>query len=367
MTGSANRILYVYWGRRGSLSQIALEIAGHLREPEATLSFSTGNELANRLAALAPVTRPFTTFDTGSGAIRGLLRARRQIDALVRGAEAEGVGAIVVLMSHVWTPLLGARLRHSPIRYVVIAHDASRHPGDRTGLVLGWLRRDLRYTDRIVTLTRAVADQLTRQWGIAADRIRTVPHPVLGYGAGAPRPERAGPLRILFLGRIMAYKGLDLLAEAVRELKAAGRNLQLGVFGEGEIGEARPKLEAMSAEIVNRWIDHAEIGEVLARHDVLVLPYREASQSGVAAAARSAGLPVIVTPIGGLTEQVSDGVDGLIAANVSAGAIADCLARLDDDRALLAALAQGSATSASAISVGAFEAALRAIALEGSG
>jgi glycosyltransferase involved in cell wall biosynthesis len=57
--------------------------------------------------------------------------------------------------------------------------------------------------------------------------------------------------------------------------------------------------------VENRWVPESEIGPLLAWSDALILPYREASQSGVAAAALAAGRPVIATRVGGLSEQLS--------------------------------------------------------------
>jgi glycosyltransferase involved in cell wall biosynthesis len=94
----------------------------------------------------------------------------------------------------------------------------------------------------------------------------------------------------------------------------------------------------LDARLVNRWLSHEELAQILSDHDVAVAPYVEASQSGVIAAAFGAGLPVIATPVGGLVEQVVDGVTGLICGAVTPGAIADSIGRLAEDRALLARL-----------------------------
>ncbi|HEX5325888.1 MAG TPA: glycosyltransferase, partial [Acetobacteraceae bacterium] len=57
--------------------------------------------------------------------------------------------------------------------------------------------------------------------------------------------------------------------------------------------------------VETRWVAESEIGGMLAWADALVLPYREASQSGVAAAAVASGRPVICTRVGGLVEQLA--------------------------------------------------------------
>ncbi len=283
---------------------------------------------------------------------------------MLKKLEREDFDAVIVLMSHVWTPLLGRRLAQSPIRYVVVAHDATRHPGDQTGRVHNWLLRDLDYADRIVTLSRAVTDRLTSERAIDAKKIITLAHPTIAYGG--TRAERAsGPLRVLFLGRIMAYKGLDLLVSAVEQARQSGTNLELGIYGEGSIAGLEARLSALGANVVNRWIEHGEIGAILGQYDVLVLPYIEASQSGVAAAAQGAGMPIVATPVGGLVEQVRDGIDGLVTKSVTAEALADCLTGLANDRALLEKLSAAAAAELPAGSIGAFAEALRAIALEG--
>lgn len=355
------RVLFLYWGRRGSLSWTALELGRHLASSGSkdVLSYSAENELAEELAALAPATQPFRTFSSSIGAATGIARLLRQLRALQREILVGGFDAVVVLMSHVWTPLLGRRLARLPVRYVVVVHDASPHPGDTTGRALSWTLRDLRWADRIVTHTRFVADRLIEGRGVAAEDISVLPHPAFAYGAG--RRERSGPLRVLFLGRIMAYKGLDLLVAAAERLKARGVAFELSVCGEGDLGGLGERLAAIGAEVMHRWIRHDEIGSLLTHNDVIVLPYIEASQSGVAAAAQGAGLPVVATPSGGLPEQVRDNVDGLIAADVTAEALADALERLTREPGLYDRLAAG-AREAAKWNVAAFAEALRTLA-----
>jgi glycosyltransferase involved in cell wall biosynthesis len=81
-------------------------------------------------------------------------------------------------------------------------------------------------------------------------------------------------------------------------------------------------LEHCGAEIINRWVAHAEIDSIFSRYDVAVVPSTEASQSGVIATAHGHGLPAIVTPVGALPDQVDRGETGLVASSISAAAIA---------------------------------------------
>jgi glycosyltransferase involved in cell wall biosynthesis len=76
----------------------------------------------------------------------------------------------------------------------------------------------------------------------------------------------------------------------------------------------------------------------------VVLPYREASQSGIIAAAHGLGVPVVATPVGALPDQIRNGVDGIIARAVNAEALADALAIICD-RSKRAALTSGAQES----------------------
>jgi glycosyltransferase involved in cell wall biosynthesis len=125
----------------------------------------------------------------------------------------------------------------------------------------------------------------------------------------------------------MAYKGLPLFVEACEILRAEQLPFAIGVAGEGELGPWRQRLQACGAEIINHWIPHGEIGSIMRRYDAVVAPSIEASQSGVVPVAQGNGLPAIVTPVGGLTEQVEHGVTGLVAAVASAASVADQMRR----------------------------------------
>ena len=58
--------------------------------------------------------------------------------------------------------------------------------------------------------------------------------------------------------------------------------------------------------VENRWVPEAEVGDLFSWADAVVLPYREASQSGVAAVALAAHRHVVATRVGGLSEQLRD-------------------------------------------------------------
>ena len=183
--------------------------------------------------------------------------------------------------------------------------------------------------DRVITLSETVSQRLVASRRVPKHRITTLFLPDLGYRRPGIRPLQPGaPLRLLFLGRIMRYKGLSLFCDMVEQLRASGIAVAPGVLGEGSLGHDAARLAQMGAEVVNRWLSPQEIADALSRYDCLVASHTEASQSGVVAAAFGAGLPVIVNPVGGLVEQVEDGVTGIVAERADGAALADAAKRL---------------------------------------
>ena len=174
--------------------------------------------------------------------------------------------------------------------------------------------------------------------------------PSLAYPlpAVAPRssvPEREASRRqmdispderlALFLGLIRPYKGVDLLLEAFARLPEGSR-WRLVVAGEAweGLGEAlSAQVEALGlgdrVELKLGWAPEPEVEQLLSAADVLVLPYRNGTQSAVAPMALSRGLPVLATDVGGLGEVIEDGVSGLLVEPGSPQVLADALMKLE--------------------------------------
>jgi glycosyltransferase involved in cell wall biosynthesis len=133
------------------------------------------------------------------------------------------------------------------------------------------------------------------------------------------------PYRLLFFGRLLPYKGLDQLLEAARLLDRQGIEVTLRVVGQGPLALPDPP---PNVRIERRWVAEEEIPGLFAETDLVVLPYQEASQSGVLPIAQHLGVPSVVTPVGGLLEQVAFGRTGFVAADTSAAALAATIAAI---------------------------------------
>lgn len=316
------------------MNRFALDLARVAAEDghDVTLSVSRQNEAYELFENAGVPLLPIDTFTSGSGFVLRpdrLWRLRRQLKEAMRGGRFD---AMLTLMPHVWSALVAPIVRREGVRYATIIHDASAHPGDPSGLVNRWLLADARHADRVFTLSRTVADQLVAARIADRANVTALFHPDLSTNL-KPMEDRGipdAPLRLLFFGRILPYKGLSLFTAAMERLHAEGFPVEIGIFGEGPLGAERERLERLGATIVNQWIGEDEIEPILARYDAMALSHVEASQSGIAALAAGARLPVVATPVGGLTEQIRDGETGVLAEDVTPEAFADAVKRMSD-------------------------------------
>lgn len=337
------RVMFLYWGRRG-LTQFALEVmrAAHANARiAATISVSRQNESFTKFDEFGPTVFPIDTFAANIGALTQAYRIPQLRKRFLTRLREERTQVVIELMPHVWSSLVASTIQDAGARYVTIVHDADAHPGDyRTNMVKRALDGAMIKADLVLTLSEAVAGRLAATGCLPRQKIFTLFHPDLNYSSvDAPEPPKPGaPFKLLWMGRIMPYKGLPLFLDAVEILRSDGHAIDVGVFGEGTLGNSVDRLSALGAEVVNRWLSEAEIAAVLSRFHAVVLSHTEASQSGIAAIALGAGLPAIATPVGGVVEQITDRQTGLLAARANAPALADAILELMRDPQLYRAI-----------------------------
>jgi glycosyltransferase involved in cell wall biosynthesis len=328
------RILLWHWGRKGAGPQMLLSLARALApRADLALSISAQSDLLAETLRLDLPCDAVPTYVSAAGFVAGFARLPGLRRRLIRQAQTHRADAVVSVMTHLWTPLVAPGLSSAGIAYLPLVHDAAPHPGDPAAFWSWRLRRELAAARFAFPLSEAVERQIRAvRPQLALRRMRLGAH-LPPTALAAPRPRPAGPIRLLMFGRLRAYKGLDLLRDAWREVPE-GR-FTLRIVGDGPAEQLAPGLGSMPGVVLEpRWVAEAEIPDLLASADALVLPYREASQSGVIPMAHALGLPVVATPAGGLAEQLRDGVDGVIAEAVSAPALARALLRLAEAGAL---------------------------------
>ncbi len=260
-----------------------------------------------------------------------------------------------------WLPVMGPALGtvarlvrgNGHTRVVAITDNVIPHekrPGD------GPLTRYfLRACDGFVTMSRSVLTHL-QQLGFKQKPALYRPHPLYdNFGPAKPKAEALAALRlsaefryVLFFGFIRAYKGLDILLEAMADARVAALPVKLIIAG--EFYEDAAPYEAiiqklnLESQLVRAtdFIPNERVADYFSAADMVMQPYKNATQSGVSQVAYHFGRPMLVTDVGGLAELIPDGVVGYVVPPL-ATAIADALVDFyanDREEALAAGVRQ---------------------------
>lgn len=233
--------------------------------------------------------------------------------------------AIIAFWLPFMGPALGTVARRLNCKVVAVVHNAVPHE-TRIGDI-PFTRYFTGGVDGFVALTRSVADDLR---GFAPNKpIAVSPHPVYDH-YGDPEPTTAParrrlfldlePKYLLFFGLIREYKGLDLLLRALADERL--RTLDVRLVVAGEFYGDRAPYDALITElrledrvtIRPDFIPDEQVADYFNAADLLVQPYKTATQSGVTQIAYHFELPMVVTDVGGLAEMVPDGRSGYVAA-----------------------------------------------------
>ena len=207
---------------------------------------------------------------------------------------------------------------------VLTVHDPLGHPG-APALTRGedWaFRRWFRRADWFIVHGRALADELA---DLDPGRpIAIVPHGISPLPEPLPPPPAPS---VLLFGRLEQYKGVEVLVDAMRLVWMRRPEVRLVVAGTGDAARLVPQDERIS--LLQQYIPEAAVDGLFAAASLVVLPYTQASQSGVGAQALARGIPVVVSDAGALADLAID--PSYVVAAGSDRALADAiLAHVDD-------------------------------------
>ncbi len=168
--------------------------------------------------------------------------------------------------------------------------------------------------------------------------IRFVPHPLYdNYGEILPKEQarsflklQEGAKYILFFGFIRKYKGLDLLYRAMGDERVKALGVRLLVAGEYYVDANEYSKIAVEEGIVEQldlhthFISNERVKHYFSASDLVVQPYKTATQSGISQLAYHFEKPMLVTRVGGLPEIVNHGESGYVVPTDSSS-IADAI------------------------------------------
>ncbi len=247
-----------------------------------------------------------------------------------------------IVVTRFWIPFMGPALgttlrqvrKNKKIKVVAIVDNIIPHEkriGDRqlSGYFLGSV-------DGCVVMSKSVGEEIQ---GFVADKpVEFVPHPIYdNYGKAVSRKKaldylklKEDPNYILFFGFIRDYKGLDLLLKAMMDKRI--RKLGIKLIVAGEYYSNQLYYEEMIehggikdlVELRTDYIPNDEVRYFFSAVDLIVQPYRTATQSGISQLAYYYEKPMLATNVGGLPEIIDHGKSGYIV-EISEKAIADAI------------------------------------------
>lgn len=261
-----------------------------------------------------------------------LVRALREIDPDI----------IHVQQGHLWFNLFLPFLRRYPTVFTV--HDHRHHVGDAGSrkTPLGILHFGFRRADQLIVHGRRLKGEVVVEVGVPEDRVTVIRSLAMAGVEAALRgngngngPVAAGgdEAVVLFFGRIWPYKGLEYLIRAEPRISRCIPDLKIVVAGEGEDFDRYRRLMKNPRRFLvhNEYVSNEKRAELFTRANVVVLPYIEATQSGVVPIAYAYGKPVVTTAVGGLPEHVEDGQTGFVVPPRDEAALAEAVVRLLQD------------------------------------
>ena len=227
------------------------------------------------------------------------------------------------------------RLKPRP-KLIFICHNVRPHEQGRLSKLLlpHVLKTVLGQGDGYIVHSQA--DRGILQGYLPGAKISVSPHPT--YAALGEQNQAKLPIALpsdrpllLFCGLVRPYKGLDILLEAVALLKRPFHLLVAGEFWQGGLAEYQKQITrlelAKNVTVVDEYLPNELLAAYIKRANVVVLPYRSATQSGIIQIAFGLNTPVITTNVGGLAEAVEDGRTGLVVSPENPLALAEAIER----------------------------------------
>ena len=218
------------------------------------------------------------------------------------------------------------------LQVALILHDPQPHSGDEWGILPAPARLVPRFAELTSSCLIVHSDRLLDQ---IRPLLRRLPIGVVPHGADvstrpAPVPKNR---RLLLFGRLFAYKGVDTALEAFSSLPEDMSDATLIIAGRGPSAVLARGMR--NVEVREEYIPDSDLAALLEDARLVLLPYKDATQSGVGLQAIAHGVPCIVSCTGGLPELVPNSLPGLIVPPDDPKRLADAIiAHIDHDETL---------------------------------
>lgn len=213
---------------------------------------------------------------------------------------------------HRWNVLIMRYLQGG--KHLLFVHDPLPHSDEKKNR-LKLQKKQIKSMTGIILLSKQFISFCKEQYKLSDNEIFFMPHCLMNYGDGNNYTvyDSNYEVNFLFFGRITKYKGVGILIDAFKKLEKLNYSAHLSIVGGGNFLPYAEEFEQLhNAEIYNYYVNDDDIQDwFLKRNTVCVLPYLDATQSGVIAIAYEFATVVIASDTGGLREQLNEGDVGI--------------------------------------------------------
>ena len=312
-----SRPLIIYLSKRGCLEYTIAVIKelGH-RNPVLLINVDNRQYFASKFKGLEIKTVHCPNSFAG---FLHFYKFRSHIQKIVSELKSE-IGQVFLTAFHPYNHSLIKLCRRVDLPSTITIHDFKTHSGERSWLTERIQKKCIKLCSRVNFLSEYVRNQAIKELG-SHEKFSVVPHPLVESYARNEMNHNSRP-NILFVGRMVAYKGINILLEAIKESYIN----KLTIAGENQ-GVSLP--DQPNVTVIDKYLTEEHLAELLNTHEILILPYIEATQSGILCLGIDAQMVMVITRVGGLTEQLD--ADEAVWVDPNAQSIREGIKKLIED------------------------------------
>ena len=338
-----SRICILYLGRSGGPTVDTLQMCKSMcRQNHLLIVLSEYIENLDKYIELQnqhPDNVELCVIPTYKNKIQFLLRSLNvfKFNKLAKKIMAFNPDFVYLPMITLWGALTSLRLSKEKI--VSAIHDPESHAGEKNMIIDVIFEKCIKHSYKCVVFSQKFVDDVCKLYDLKKENIIVLK--LGGYSyynefeKSCSDEKQEKPFnRIMFFGRISKYKGVIYLLKAFDSIKEKMPDLKLRIVGNGILTDEESTLIKKlgnKIELYNRWIKDEEVSGFFKDVDFVVLPYIEATQSGIVMLSYANKKAVLATNVGALDEQIIQNETGILVDKCNVKSLADGIVDLYKD------------------------------------
>ena len=239
-----------------------------------------------------------------------------------------------IVSSHPWNVFFCSK----KIPTIFTLHDPKKHIGEMI-LPLYWSDQYCKQASRKILVHGNCWKEYLIEKGFPSSKVTSVNHGDYSFFTKINSYNSLETTRsnVLFFGRIAKYKGIDILCKAEPIISSFIPDIKITIAGQGDTSIFSSHIvHDDKFEIIEKYIPEEEVPPLFEKSQLVILPYLDASQTGVIPIAYAFRKPVIATSVGAIPEIVENGITGFLVPPNDPEALAMAIVKaLSDEKKLI--------------------------------